>query len=314
MGQMSRLVIFSENLRSYNNRMFQDQIWRILRANNQLYSDIRRPSDGYSIFDFTLTENSTGKKIGVCIQRGSLVSVDVMTFLSMQWNGNNDNKCDKIAIVCDGEFDSGARKDADVMGFELWDIYFLYKLFNQSLKLEANSEEHLLIRDLRRLNSGKEDSLKYQKLISDILIHLFCPPLENPRYEISDADGKNRRDIILENSSNHQFWSSLRNYYKAHYIVVDAKNYAELIDKPPITDVAYYLKDHGCGLFGLIVCRKGGSDAAIHAVKENWISNQKMIVILNDNDIEDMLMMKFSGLKPEEELIRQKIASFRISL
>jgi len=71
---------------------------------------------------------------------------------------------------------------------------------------------------------------------------LFCPPLELPRYEFSDADVRNRRDILFENPGADGFWAQIRGDYSAHYIVVDAKNYAKPAPKSSVLDIAHYLK------------------------------------------------------------------------
>jgi hypothetical protein len=119
--------------------------------------------------------------------------------------------------------------------------------------------------------------------------------------------------MICENSTMTGFWTLIRTTYAAQYIVIDAKNYSEPIEKQPVLDIAHYLKAHGCGLFGILVTRKGASEAAEHAIREQWISARKMIVVLADTDVEEMLRIKTSGGKPEE-IIRKKIADFRMSL
>jgi len=160
---------------------------------------------------------------------------------------------------------------------------------------------------------GNADWVSYQRLVTDTMQFLLAPPLEAPLEELTDADGRNRRDLIMENAAPDGFWARIRTVYDAHYIVIDAKNSCEPLDKDPILDVAHYLKPHGCGMFGIIVCRKGAGIAAEHAVKEQWIGGRKMIVILNDQDIKKMLHLKAEANDPEE-LLRRKIADFRMSL
>jgi hypothetical protein len=91
------------------------------------------------------------------------------------------------------------------------------------------------------------------------------------------------------------------------------KKLLRAIDKQPVLDIAHYLKPYGCGLFGIFMTRNGPSPAADHAIREQWIGAQKMIVVLSDSDVEEMLTIKGSGGRPEE-LIRKKIADFRMSL
>lgn len=104
------------------------------------------------------------------------------------------------------------------------------------------SKAEALIRALKSLPPGKKHALVYQKVASDILEYLFCPPLEPPKYEVPDAVARNRRDMIFENSTTEGWWAFIRSIYSAHYIVVDAKNYTGKLGKRPVLDLAYYLQ------------------------------------------------------------------------
>jgi len=99
----------------------------------------------------------------------------------------------------------------------------------------------------------------------------------------------------------------------SHYIVIDAKNYGRRIEKRAVIEIAHYLKLFGCGLFGIIVSRYGPARSGDYAAREQWIASQKMIIILSDDDVIKMLQMKAIGNRPEE-LLRSKIADFRVSL
>ncbi len=109
------------------------------------------------------------------------------------------------------------------------------------------------------------------------------------------------------------FWKSLKETYQAHYIVVDAKNYSEPLDKGPVIDITHYLKPYGCGMFGMLISRFGTSKAGDHAIREQWIGNGKMIVVISDEDVIEMLRIKKKD-GPPEEIIRKKIAQFRLLL
>lgn len=99
----------------------------------------------------------------------------------------------------------------------------------------------------------------------------------------------------------------------ADYIVVDAKNYNQRVTKKEILQISNYLKYHGTGLFGIIIARNGISESALYTLREIWAIDQKLIIVLQDNDIEQMLIEKVSGREPEN-IIRQKIEDFRLSL
>jgi len=166
---------------------------------------------------------------------------------------------------------------------------------------------------LTSIEDGQAGWVQYQQLCSEILEYLFCPPLQPPRIEHSDADKRNRRDMVFENTAADGFWGQARSVYEAFYIVVDAKNYGSNIKKRSVLELAHYLKAYGCGQFGILVSRKGAGPSAMHAIREQWIGSKKMIVSLSDQDLFEMLEIKARGGIPEE-LVRRKIGDFRMSL
>jgi hypothetical protein len=110
-----------------------------------------------------------------------------------------------------------------------------------------------------------------------------------------------------------RYWSFLRTNYHAHFVVADAKNYVRRVTKKEALQIANYLKLHGAGLFGLILSRKGSDKGCNLTLREQWIVHQKMVIVLKDSDVEQMLDAKSNG-RPPEEIIRQKIEDFRLSM
>lgn len=105
----------------------------------------------------------------------------------------------------------------------------------------------------------------------------------------------------------------MREEYKAHYVVVDAKNYTNEITKNCVVQIGNYLKEYGAGLFGIICGRSGCNKSASLTIRELWILHRKMIIVLDDTDIETMLLAKSTNGKPEE-VIGNKIMSLRLSM
>lgn len=216
-------------------------------------------------------------------------------------------------------------------GIELWDLDYLSANFAEQLKSAPNgyftlllkwrnrrghekTKEQLLLDSLRTCEPGKRDWSMYQSLVGDILEILFCPPLMKPFSEHSDTSMTNRRDFVVPNYAENGFWAFLRNRYIADYIVVDAKNYSRKIKKAEVLQVANYLKAQGTGLFGMIFSRHGGDAAGCaHTLREQWLIHGKMIIVLNDADVEAMLRAKEDG-RTAEELVGKKIEEFRLSM
>jgi HJR/Mrr/RecB family endonuclease len=234
----------------------------------------------------------------------------------------------KLLLVTSSSLTKFAKNVAEQRDISVWGLKELAEKITQEISIKyfaqvvgreliekpkLKTKEDNLISSLENIKPGKSDWSLYQQTVFDILEHLFCPPLEIPHYELADLDSRNRRDIIFGNDSEDTFWKSIREIYQGHYIVVDAKNYSKKLAKRPIIDITHYLKPYGCGMFGIIVCRMGSGGASDHAIKEQWIGNKKMIVVLSDEDLIEMLLLKKNGNNPVE-IIKRKVANFRMTL
>ena len=143
---------------------------------------------------------------------------------------------------------------------------------------------------------------------------LFCPPLSHPLPQKSDATKNNRRDFILPTYVlEDSIWKFFRDKYRADFVVADAKNSAKPITKQDVLQMGNYLKPDGAGAFGIIISRKGSGSSSDIAIREMWLYHHKMIVVLDDNDVEQMLLDRKNGNDPAE-LIRKKIEDFRLSI
>ncbi|UCE19777.1 MAG: restriction endonuclease [Gemmatimonadota bacterium] len=251
--------------------------------------------------------------------------IERLHFLSQSLGGSPHGQ--RVVLVCNIPPTKSAAMMARQFGIEIWDPLKLIELVpSQVLQKYFGSDASSALPDresetktrafhesLSKLRPGRNDWFSYQRLVSEMFEYLFCPPLESPRDEVPDADARNRRDIILENGAPDGFWSRLRTTYAADFVVVYAKNYVAPLKKTPILDVAHYLKPHGCGMFAIIASRSGAGPSAIHAVREQWIASRKMILVLDDQNLKDMIDLKQEAGDPED-LLRRHIAEFRMSL
>ncbi|MDA0574506.1 HNH endonuclease [Burkholderia gladioli] len=238
-------------------------------------------------------------------------------------------KFDRYVLAFPGLLSANQVNALSAHGIESWDIKALAKKFKSEVSLvphpvfqailsaslpsASKTLEEEFIVGLKACKKGKESWMECQKLIGQILEHLFCPPLETPISELADHEGINRRDWIIPNYADQGFWNFVREKYRADYIVVDAKNYKAAISKSQVLQLANYLKAHGAGMFAMIVTRIGADNGAVLTVREQWMANNKMILVINDEDIEAMLLAKMAGGNPEK-IIGQAIERFRLSM
>lgn len=170
-----------------------------------------------------------------------------------------------------------------------------------------------LLERLRRCPPGREYWLVYQKLVGDILSALFCPPLGPVSEQNPDGNYANRRDFILPNYAETGPWAYLERKYQAELIPVDAKNSDKYIRKNDFLQVAHYLKRGGLGLFGLIFSRRGLNQAGERHLQDIWNFDGKMLVVLDDSDVEQMLLLK-RGEQDPCQVILEKIQEFRLKI
>lgn len=231
----------------------------------------------------------------------------------------------RFVLVVSGRLSESAQVTAAQLGMSCWDAEVLFRQMNDRLAKRwlismpaktpnvTTKKVDALQQTLSAIAPGDGDALKYQRWISDVLEFLFIPPLGPVHYEDSDAAKRNRRDLILENWAPDGFWAQLRSAYAAEQIVVDAKNFSKPIGKRSVIELSHYLKPYGCGMFGMIFTRQAPSNAADHAQREEWIGGRKMILVLDDSIVFEMLRLKTAGARAEE-VLRDRIGRFRKSL
>ena len=236
----------------------------------------------------------------------------------------------KLVFSIPARLPSFIKEELTLHDIEVWDIDYIISNYLNEIRQSNNSyfkslfltiagqtEKPRALELLERLKEyepGKKDWNLYQKLVGEILEHVFSPPLNKPVPEVGDKYKANRRDFIMPNYTTDGFWYYLRVKYSADYIVIDAKNYSKKVKKNDVLQIANYLKPHGLGNFGIIFSRKGGDSAGCeHTLREQWMVNKKMIIVLDDNDVEAMLTY-YSGGEEAADVIGQKIEAFRFSM
>jgi hypothetical protein len=232
-----------------------------------------------------------------------------------------------LVLAFPGRASDSARHKLTNSNIELWDIDRIADLFSEqiissedayyrSVFLRAKPRTSLderYIREIKSCPAGHENWMEYQKLIGRVLEYLFCPPLTSALEQHSDASRTNRRDFIFPNYASDGFWLYIRSRYGADYIVVDAKNGKGKTKKSHILQIANYLKPHGVGLFGMILCRNGTDAGARTTLREQWLFHNKLIIVINDSDLEAMLLAKTAGGDPTS-VLGDRIQQFRLSV
>jgi hypothetical protein len=247
-------------------------------------------------------------------------------FEDLAASGLHHGRNPRLVLAVPGTFASGTLRFLHDHGIAVWDASWIARqaaavglgteaarFIGTEIKAESTSEPITLADRLSAVPPGKTDWPRYQRLCQEIFAYLFCPPLRPPLPERSDASRVNRRDFILPNYATGGPWEFLRQQYKADFVIFDPKNYTAKVGKSEVLQIANYLKSHGAGSFAIIVCRIGANSSAWHTIREQWTQNRKMIIVLQDEDVLQMLTNKAFGGDPVE-MIMQKIEDFRLSM
>ena len=237
----------------------------------------------------------------------------------------------KAVFIFPGELADEYITTVRAAGISIWDSKFLCEEFKDQIddlkesrysyliqkmlpKVDEKDEYQKLIDRLNDCVPGSAEWGKYQKLVGDILELLFCKTLSSPLMQSSDFSKNNRRDFILLNASyENSIWRFFRDQYDAEYIIVDAKNSGKSITKQDVLQMGHYLKEKGAGRFGIIISRKGLGKSSQIVLRDTWVHEEKMIVVLDDNDVETMLKIMRSKNDPAD-ILRQKVAELRLSI
>lgn len=148
--------------------------------------------------------------------------------------------------------------------------------------------------------SGKAYWKAYQDVCREILRYALVPPLFEPSEQTETRDRSQRKDLVFhipyDGVSN--FWEGMRITYKSLAMIVECKNYADLLPPNQVTITSKYFGEKRLGLFGVIVCRKGLSESAALEQTRLWMEDEKMIVVFTDRDMTNMLTLKEANDDP----------------
>lgn len=314
---------------------FIDFLYEVLRKSNKYDNVFKEPKVGKDrkmVPDLIMTNNSTNiakKYVIECKSNRAYSRTRNERIIEYLKEVGKLSDATDLIFAFPSRIPDEAKLEFNNNNINVWDIDYIANEYSEQIKNMPDSiyksyfmivlstslqkEEKTLLDELEECKPGRSEWYVYQKIVGKILEELFCPPLNKPIAESSDGTRTNRRDYILANYSTEGFWRFMREKYSADYVVVDAKNYNAKIKKKDILQISNYLKSYGAGLFAIIFSRKGGDmKGCYHTIREQWMSQGKLIIILDDYDVKSML--KAGHRKGVEDIIGTKIEEFRLSM
>jgi hypothetical protein len=170
-----------------------------------------------------------------------------------------------------------------------------------------------LCQELRALGKGKKYWKAYENLCERILRYLFPNDLSGWHAQKRTDDGLNRYDLICRLSPTTDFWNFVDNQLASRYVLFEFKNYLEPIKQGQILTTEKYLLPLALRRLGIVLSRKGADQSAQLTVAGAMRESGKMMLILDDENVCELLHAKDRGDDPSEHLF-QLSDDFRMAL
>ena len=170
--------------------------------------------------------------------------------------------------------------------------------------------------ELNAIDPGKEDFKKYENKCIEILKYLFQPSGELSLWkeQLQSEDGLHRKDLLCRfNKTNKTYWNDIYLDFHSRYVVFEFKNYTDPITQKEVYTTEKYLYVKALHSIAIIISPKGGSDNAYKAAKGALKEAGKLILLLDNKDMCEMLKLKESAEDPAI-LISQRIDEMLITM
>ncbi len=165
-------------------------------------------------------------------------------------------------------------------------------------QLPKKTTANKMLVKLQECKPGREHWNLYQDVCKEILGYCLVPPLSEPIEQLETRDGLHIRDIIFRIPHELQaFWTWIINKFGIA-LVVECKNYKNPIKENQLLISSKYIGEGKLTILGLLITRKGLHKNGVKAQENLWKEQKKMIVCLDDENLQKMLQLKEEGDEP----------------
>lgn len=171
----------------------------------------------------------------------------------------------------------------------------------------------ILWEELSLIKCGKSYWKNYEDKVSEILKYLFSEDLALWEKQPRTDDELSRFDMICRIASKDDFWNSIITSFNSRFILFEFKNYCKEISQNEIYTTERYLYTKALRAVAFIIARDGGNNNAVAAAKGSLKEHGKLIIILKNNDLHNMIKMKDAGHN-HNDYLADKLDSWLISL
>ena len=225
-------------------------------------------------------------------------------------------KLDDTIIICDirnllylVQYDVELRKRlVSLLSFSVEDLELASPDGRLNFKSHPHKDEHCkigeLISNLENWNPSETKSTDYEDLCSTVLKFLFYDDLTLWQVQQESNDGLFRFDLIckIKDGVNKEFWNISERFFNTKYIVFEFKNYRDKITQKEIFTTEKYLYSKALRNIAILVSTNGADVNSIKAVRGTLRENGKLIILLTNHDLIEMLKQKLENVTPSDYL------------
>lgn len=159
-----------------------------------------------------------------------------------------------------------------------------------------------LCKELKGIDRGKASWARYEKVCEEILKYLFPNDLTGWHSQLRTDDGLNRYDYVCRVRPTTEFWNFIIDHINSRYVLFEFKNYTSEINQGQILTTEKYLLKRGLRRVAIIMTRAGADDHAVAMTQGAMREQGKLMLIVNDEQVCEMLHMKERGDDPTDFL------------
>lgn len=157
-----------------------------------------------------------------------------------------------------------------------------------------------LCEELKAIKRGKEAWAQYELACEKILKYLFPNDLHGWHSQRRTDDGLNRFDFVCRVRPTTEFWKFVIDHLDSRYVLFEFKNYSGKIKQGQILTTEKYLLERGLRRMAVIFTRAGAEPHAIAMTQGAMREHGKLMLIVNDEKLCEMLHMKERGEDPTD--------------
>ena len=157
-----------------------------------------------------------------------------------------------------------------------------------------------LCQELNGIGRGKKTWSAYEGVCARILRHLFPNDLHGWHRQKRTDDGLNRFDFVCRIRPTTDFWNFLIDHLNSRYILFEFKNYSGKIKQGQILTTEKYLLERGLRKAAIVLTRVGADSDAVKMTQGAMREHGKLMLILDDPKVCEMLHMKDRGEDPTD--------------